>query len=96
MEYSKFTWHIKFNLLTWNSSSSKWVNATVSTGGSSTLAADTDCSISILATNQASIYISGSKWVNTNLTHNLLPDTSIISINNGDILRWNGTQFVNS
>ena len=33
---------------------------------------------------------------NTNLTHNVLMDTSIISINNGDILRWNGTQFANS
>ena len=36
------------------------------------------------------------KWANTNLTHNLFTDTSIISINNGDILRWKGTQFVNS
>ena len=26
----------------------------------------------------------------------MLTDTSITSINNGDILRWNGTQFVNS
>ena len=26
----------------------------------------------------------------------MLTDTSIISVNNGDILRWNGTQFVNS
>ena len=83
-------------ILQWNSSSSKWVNATVSTGGSSTLAADTDCSISSPATNQALLYNSSSKWSNTNLTHNLLTDTSIISINNGDILRWNGTQFVNS
>ena len=33
---------------------------------------------------------------NTNLTHNLLTGTSITSINNGDILRWNVTQFVNS
>ena len=33
---------------------------------------------------------------NTNLTHTLLTDTSITSINNADILRWNGTQFVNS
>ena len=43
-------------ILQWNSSSSKWVNATVSTGVSSTLAADTDCSISSPATNQALIY----------------------------------------
>ena len=84
------------DILQWNSSSSKWVNATVSNGGSSTLAADTDCSISTPATNQALIYNSSSKWSNTNLTHNLLTGTSIISINNGDILRWNGTQFVNS
>ena len=63
---------------------------------SSTLAADNDCSISSPATNQALIYNSSSKWSNTNLTHNLLTDTSIISINNGDILRWNGAQFVNS
>ena len=76
-------------ILQWNSSSSKWVNATVSTGGSTTLAADTDCSISTPATNQALIYNSSSKWANTNLTHNLLTDASITSINNGDILRWN-------
>ena len=74
---------------------SKWVNATVSTGGS-TLAADIDCSISTPATNQALIYNSNSKWANTSLTHNLFTDTSITSIDNGDILRWNGTQFVNS
>ena len=43
-------------ILQWNSCHSKWVNATVSTGGSSTLAADTDCSISSPATNQALIY----------------------------------------
>ena len=53
-------------ILQWSSSSSKWVNATVSTGGSSTLAADTDCSISTPATNQALIYNSSSKWQNTN------------------------------
>ena len=68
----------------------------LSTGGSSTLAADTDCSISSPATNQTLIYNSSSKLTITSLTHNLLTDTSIISINNGDILRWNGTQFVNS
>ena len=33
---------------------------------------------------------------NTNLTHNLLTDTSISSIVVGDILRWNGTSFINS
>ena len=43
-------------ILQWNSSSSKWVNTTVSTGGSSTLAADTDCSISSPATNHLLIY----------------------------------------
>ena len=32
-------------ILQWNSSSPKWVKATVSADGSSTLAADTDCSI---------------------------------------------------
>ena len=68
----------------------------VSTGGSSTLAAHTDCSISSPATNQGLIYNSSSKWANTNITHNLLTDTSFTYINNGDILRWNGTQFVNS
>ena len=78
-------------ILQWNSNSSKWVNATVSTGGSSTLAADTDCSISSPASSQALVYNSSSKWANTNLTHNLFTDTSITSINNGDILRWNGT-----
>ena len=82
-------------ILQWKSSSSKWVNATVSTGGS-TLAADADCSILSPAINQALIYNSSSKWANTNLTHDLLTDTSITSINNGDILRWNRTQFVNS
>ena len=71
-----------------------WVNATISSG-TSTLAA-ADCSISSPVTHQALIYNSSSKWANTNLTHNLLTDTSITSINNGDILRWNGTQFVNS
>ena len=91
MSISSLTYH---QILQWNSSSFKWVDATGSTGGSSTLAADTDCSISSPATNQALIYNSNSKWSNTNLTHNLLTDTSIISINNGDILRWNGTQFV--
>ena len=73
------------------------MNATVYTGGSSTLAADTDCSISSPATNQALIYnSSASKWNNTNLTHNLLTDTSISSIAIGDILRWNATHFRNS
>ena len=78
-------------ILQWNSSVSKWVNTTVSTGGSSTLAAKTDCSISSPATNQALIYNSNSKWANTKLTHNMFTDTSNISINNGDILRGNGT-----
>ena len=50
-------------ILQWNTSSSKWVNVTVSTGGSSTLAADTDCSISSPATNQALIYIFKFKMV---------------------------------
>ena len=44
----------------------------------------------------ALIYNSSSKWANTNLTHNLLTDTSISSIVVGDILRWNGTSFINS
>ena len=43
-------------ILQWNSSSSKRVNATVSSGGSSTLAANTDCSISSPVINQALIY----------------------------------------
>ena len=74
----------------------KWVNATVSAGGSSTLAADTDCSILSPVANQALIYNSSSKWANTNLTHNLFTYASITSINDGDILRWKGTQYVNS
>ena len=48
-------------ILQWNSSSSKWVNAPVSTGGSTTLAGATDCSISSPATNQALIYNTSSK-----------------------------------
>ena len=75
---------------------SNCVNATISTGGPSTLAADTDCSISSPATNQALIYNSSSKWAYTYLTHNLFTVTSITSINKGVILRWNATQFVNS
>jgi hypothetical protein len=30
------------------------------------------------------------------LSHSLLSDTSISSIASGDILRWNGTSFINS
>ena len=74
-------------ILQWNSSSSKWGNATVSNGGSSTLAADTDYSISSPTTNQGLICNASSRWQNTNLTHNLLTDTSITSIANGDVLR---------
>ena len=47
-------------MLQWNSSSSKRGNATVSTGGSSTLTADTDCSLLSPATNQTLIYDSSS------------------------------------
>jgi hypothetical protein len=66
----------------------KWVNA--SAGSSSTLASDTDVSITSPADKQALIYVSGtSKWTNIAITlGTYVSDVVITSPADGDLLRY--------
>lgn len=61
-------------VLTWQNSSSTWIASTPSSGGSSTLAADTDVSIAIPATGQV-LTFNGTAWQNQNpvVSSSLLP-----------------------
>ena len=86
--------------LTYNSSTKKWINSTPSSGGSSTLNALTDVSLSTLSNNQVLTYITSSlKWINQaipNMALNSLSDVSVASRATGNLLIYDGTNWVNS
>ena len=85
-------------VLQYNISSSKWINATLSKNDSiSTL---TDCTISNASNGQVLTYnTSSSKWINQaipNMALNSLSDVSVASRATGNLLLYDGTNWVNS
>ena len=87
-------------ILAYNSSSNKWVNANNSVGASS-LSSLSDVNISLLSDNQILNYnSSSSKWINSTLTTSssvaTLTDVTLTTLTNKDIIRYDGTKWVNS
>lgn len=77
-------------VLTWNSTSNRWVNQTPVTA----LAGLSDVSLTSPAANQVLTY-NGVRWVNTAPTLANLGDVTVTSPTAGQFLSWNGTRWVN-